>query len=1090
MQSFRMKIVCLALVFLCSAVVTQGSPLIVPDRATMALDELGFYQPGYRLRGGSETFLPVGWTSGLDSPTGAACQDAGIQNGQNAWLLHCPWHDKTGVTFQDFTVALPSLPKITLRGSTALRSDAVGKSDGVTYRIFVNGEKRFEVNRMDGEWQPFEIDLTANAGRTVTLRFETDPGPRDNASFDFALWGNRQLELPGLMTSTLPHPNLPTLNLRQISSRQNGSVVPLSGFAGKTEVHVSPSEAILSYVGKDGTLEYRWKPDQSDSLLGNLILRAKMIADDPVEIPLAEQSTLEWIVAARLAQSHLSSNTTITGETQAVLTRTYTVDDQKAVVTIVGTLQGKSLVFDVTCDRPIVRVLEGGGWGPVFRRKSLAAPYYSWPISFFSRENLFAGAFLDWTSSAASGQEKTRAVYNARTDGSLNPLHERLIYTAAWHLDETFPNIPNPPSPYREDLSKRVILDIWGGSFTNIQARLRALAEGGFGPGMAIIHDWQFGGYDNKLPQHVPANPKLGGDPAMTVLIQEGEHADIHVALHENYVDDYPNSPDYADADIALNPDGSKAPAWFNPGTKIQSFAVKPTREVPLAKTQGVEILRRYGTGASYLDVHSAVPPWFHVDAEAGIPEAGQFRPVWNVHRALWTYERELHGGPVFGEGNNHWYWSGALDGVEAQFGQGWRDGNGMNAPLLVDFDLLKIHPLQLNHGMGYYERWWPHGPDAKRGLLSFLDRYRMQEAAYGHEAFLGGEAWHDPRCAWLESHLIPPLITRTALAQSTAIDYWVNGRWLDTSSAAKEKTDWSQVRIRYDNGLTIWANGSQDQSLSVGELILPPSGWLAQGAGLTAGSTLRQGRWTDLADTAESVFVNARPALDWQDRETGHIKPSVAQFTSAAPRAFRATYQWQVGQSPAQELRCFVHFVSTRDDSASEHLSFQQDHSLEVATSRWQPGQTLDDGPWNITIPDTVATGDYLWTIGLYNDEVGRLTLQGPSDSHRRRILGILHLATDGAVTFTPALPEPQDTAPVNRDVPIIDFGSIRTDGSVFVRREGDHWILRPFPTDRPFTVELNAARFGHPVATPVVDGWWRLPLTGERSYRWPAPE
>ena len=160
-----------------------------------------------------------------------------------------------------------------------------------------------------------------------------------------------------------------------------------------------------------------------------------------------------------------------------------------------------------------------------------------------------------------------------------------------------------------------------------------------------------------------------------------------------------------------------------------------------------------------------------------GSPARGPSRHLWDAHRALWAYERGLHHGPVFGEGNNHWYWSGLLDGVEAQFGQGWRDGQGTSAPLLVDFDLLKIHPLQLNHGMGYYERWWAQGPGAKRGLLSLLDQYRMQEVAYGHEGFLGGEAWHDPALSWLESHLMTPLTARTALADPVAIDYWVGGR-------------------------------------------------------------------------------------------------------------------------------------------------------------------------------------------------------------------------------------------------------------------------------------------------------------------------
>jgi hypothetical protein len=166
------------------------------------------------------------------------------------------------------------------------------------------------------------------------------------------------------------------------------------------------------------------------------------------------------------------------------------------------------------------------------------------------------------------------------------------------------------------------------------------------------------------------------------------------------YAVGYPNYDFYNTNDIALDSYGHLQHAWYNPSTRIQSFAVKPDATLRLAATQSPEIHRRYNTQADYLDVHSAVPPWFHVDDRAGETGAGQFSRVWDIHRQLWAYERDTHNGPVFGEGNNHWYWSGCLDGVEAQFGSGWPGNGGFTAPLAVDFNLLKIHPLQFNHGM------------------------------------------------------------------------------------------------------------------------------------------------------------------------------------------------------------------------------------------------------------------------------------------------------------------------------------------------------------------------------------------------------
>lgn len=1073
-------------------------PVITPDQAAMQLDDIGLYQVGGRLRSGVALPLPVGWEGGLDAgPHGMACQSMGTQNGKEAWLLHCPWKDATGVAYQEFTVKLPRVSKITLSGATAMRADAVGKSDGVTFRLFVDGQKRLEVNRTDGNWKPFTFDLTPEAGRTVSLRFETDPGPQDNASFDFALWGVRRLTLTGFRPVAVHHPAPPALDLRRLTSVQSGSVAPRSGFAGQTSVRVTAHEAVLRYAGADGTLEYHWTPPATatDPVLGRWTLIAHMKGDQLVRVPLAGGARVAWTASP-------ATRRTATLSQPATVTQTFIVAGQTATLTTMAHLEGKSLVLNVQCDRPVIQSLDGGGWGPVLRRQSVSVPYYSNPISFLSRENLFTGALLDWTHSAASNQSGTRANYDARTDGTRNALHETLVYTAAWHLDECLPNIPNPPSPYRAELGKRIMLDIWGGAFSVIGEHLDTLHNFGIGPTAAIIHNWQRSGYDNALPAHVPANSNLGGDPAMAALVQEGKKDDVLMALHENYVDYYPNWEGFTDADIALDSGGKRINAWYNPGTKIQSFAVKPTHILALAKTQSPETVQRYGSGANYLDVHSAVPPWFHVDFDAAQPGAGEFATVWNAHRALWAYERQLHHGPVFGEGNNHWYWSGLLDGVEAQFGQGWRDGQGTTAPLFTDFDLLKIHPLQLNHGMGYYERWWDKGPSADRSLLSLLDQYRMQEVAYGHEGFLGGEAWHDPGLAWLEDRLMTPLTSRTATAHPVAIDYWLNGHWADASAvirAGGSPADgaFSRLRVRWDNGLTVWANGGS-ASASLVSVSLPRYGWWAEGPGLKAGTTLRQGVVSDFADTGDTVFVNARPATDWLTPGQVRLRPTVASFTPTGPRSFRATYSWAVGQAPKFDAGCFVHFVDPSPNAPGEGIRFQQDHALGTPTSEWKPGTTVTDGPWDISVPADVASGDYLWTIGLEQPGGGRLALQGTSDAHQRIILGTLHIAAQ-TVSFTPLPPRAADReAPVNAAERLLDFGPVRTNGSVWVHREGKDWVLRPFPRDRPFTLELSAARFGRPTVIqtdggatvkPVGAGaFWRLPLAGAMTYRWSA--
>ncbi|MBV9471233.1 MAG: hypothetical protein JOZ57_18490 [Abitibacteriaceae bacterium] len=752
--------------------------------------------------------------------------------------------------------------------------------------------------------------------------------------------------------------------------------------------------------------------------------------------------------------------------------------------------------------------LEAGSWGPVLRRLQVPVPYYSGQVNYLPHENLFTNASLDWTASAASSQEGTRAPYNALTDGTRNRLQERIVYAAAWHLDEVLPNIPNPPSPNLALLSDKIVLDIWGGKFTDIARNLQNLHDYGITNCAVIIHDWQRSGYDNALPMHIPANANLGGDEGMKTLVATATHLGYRIGLHENYVDYYPNYDLFNPDDIALDSTGKRINAWYNPGTKIQSFAEKPNAILRLAATQSPEIQRRYNPNECFLDVHSSVPPWFHVDYRAGEAGAGTFKRVWDVHRQLWQYERQTHGGPVFGEGNRHWYWSGYLDGTEAQFGQGWPENQGMTAPLMVDFDLLKIHPLQFNHGMGYYERWWSHASWGNVPPLMVLDQYRMQEIAYGHAGFLGGATYSILPYAWLEHHLMTPVTARYATAKPTAIRYEVDGRWQDATAAAKANA-WNRVQIAYNNGLTITAN-DRGEPLTVGGYTLPRFGWLAQGAGVTAYTAQRNGVVADYAETADSVFANARPAVDWSIGGTHRLRPQVAQFAPGtvadptAARTFRVTYGWQVNEVVKENYSPFVHFVQRNDANNAEGIRFQQDHPLARPSSQWQAGETVSDGPYVIHIPDNVADGDYDWMIGLSSPNGGRVAMEGTNDGHGRVRLGVLHVRNAGkTLSFDP---EPV-TATVTPDLhhqhlndaaTVVDFGPIRTNGSVLVRREGREWVLQTLPRDRDFVLELSSQRFGKPQQVRSLDGtaqsvvpvtqgnYWRLPLNGARQYRW----
>ena len=140
--------------------------------------------------------------------------------------------------------------------------------------------------------------------------------------------------------------------------------------------------------------------------------------------------------------------------------------------------------------------------------------------------------------------------------------------------------------------------------------------------------------------------------------------------------------------------------------------------------------------------------------------------------------------------------------------------------------------------------------------------------------------------------------------------------------------------------------------------------------------------------------------------------------------------------------------------------------------------------------------------TLGLYDTALhGRIPILGVADGAARVRLGVIHVRDGGKqITFAPEKsPGAQPKAPaarLNENAKVIDFGAVRTNGSVLIRREGSEWVLITMPRDRPFELYLSSKRFGAPKSVrtgegeapsePIANGWWRLRMNGASEYRW----
>jgi hypothetical protein len=1074
------------------------APILLPQGETRLAD-IGLCRVGYIYTDGRSGVMPYGWVGHFHGPTGISYTPFGRQDGRDCLLMHCPWHDGTGITYAEYLLDLPGVRPIRLEGAIAMKSDVAtpGKSDGCRFRVLVQpvgGSQHVVVDDhyARAAWKPFTFDLTPCSGKRVMLRLEVGPGPRNDASWDYAFFGDPRV-VAGEDHPASPAPLLwpTTSNLKSLGNLHDRSCCPTGPPAGpagfRWDEATGTGRYEIEWPGDKGRLVYTIRTRREGQNAASALVDATAVVSAPggrvagsCHIGLGSGVVLtdgrtSWEPDSSGVQVRLASTRQADGG--LTIETEHVAGPVTARVTSEFRVVGSSLGVTIRSSDPVISEIRYGSFAAPIRR-SLTVPYLGvGPVWYVPDAQVFGSIVLDWTRSRASRHDACAAHYLPRTDGRRNQVETTAYYTLSPRLGEVFCNIPHPPSPFMEDLAGRIMFDVWGGRYGDDANWFSELATYGVQDAAIIKHDWQRSGYDNALPNHFPANDKLGGDAEMVPYVQTTRELGYRTSLHENYVDFYPNSELYDANDVALESNGQLMKAWFNGGTGIQSYAAKPTAIMKYARQQSPEIHRRYGTNAAYLDVHTCVPPWFHVDHRAGEPGAATFAAVYKAHSELFAFERQTHEGPLFGEGNLQFFWAGLCDGCEAQV-----DG-GENAPWLLDFDLMKVHPQMVNHGMGYLERWRSSGYGtgwyADVPSTADLDKYRAMELAFGHAGFVANQIWHQAPFVLREFYLVTPVQRRYVTARPTAILYDVGGSLLPASAAQAAGPLSNRVYVEYDSGLKLWCNGStNDWPLPSGPLC--DYGFRAEADGLLVTTTWRPtiGGGKVVADYREAddiLFADARSFEPKAPVSLVDVAPTIAAFEQTGPRKFSITYRWQVRDEAAKDWHCFVHFCSP-GGGTPERISFQNDHPLPQPTSQWKTGQTITDGPHDVSIPAGLPDDDYQLMIGLVGDG-GRAMLPFESDGQNRTLLGVLTLK-GSQVGFTARAAVPlatdawrnrmADHTNVRRR--LVDFGKVVTNGTLIVRPMHKSWWVTVFPRDQQFTIRLRMKQID---PNAPVGGW-----------------
>lgn len=1079
--------------FLCSATTMANTPHVDLKPGVTKVDDIGLYDIGWRYRNGTTGSMPTGWSGHFEDSSGISCTSFGTQAGRQVFLLHPPWRGGTGVTDQTFHLTMPVAKRITLRFFIAMKEGETGpkKSDGATFRIYADGATVYDKNQTTSQWEPAAVDLSRFAGKSMLLTFETDPGTKDDPSFDYAFWGDRKIDAEPEAHAGRTAVTGPLISQKIVDYsrdyRPSSGVSPASATiypAIHLSAHCKPASRSL-FEG--------WSALLTDDELTSRVGRA------PLEYGLGYGGYLDLVApngtTVRSDSNRVSVRSADTRSTGGITDRTivYTLEGKTTTVHLrLFPAVGWNVKAELTSMDSSIAGVHFGTIGPVPFRRQISVPYYG-IVQYFPDSGVFANVFIDHQRSHASRIDGVSALYEPLTDGSHVAVNETVYYALSPDIGSVTPRPANPPSPYRKQLADKIVLDTWGGHYADNAAFLEELATYRITHLLTIAHVWQHGGYDNMLPDVLPAYAPLGTNADMKTWAGAARNLGELFSLHENYVDFYPNAPSWNEQDVALDSHGQRVTAWLNEGTGIQSFAVAPDAILKYAKRITPQVQEAFEPNASYLDVHSAVPPWFHVDFRADHAGAGEYQTVWNAHRDLWSLFRTVHKGPVLGEGNNHWFWSGLLDAVEAQFGTGVSGNSGQTAPLFVDFDLAAIHPLQFNHGMGYLERWLPADFDAvwhtRIPSTKTLDQYRMQEVAYAHAGFVPAVFQNNLPFLWQEHHLISPLSSRYATAEVKSIEYERNGKLIGggEEAATADRGAFDRVAITYTNGLHIWAN-SRDVAWQPAQNAprLPQFGWLAISEGFQADTSLRRDASgkevvTDYVRTAQSLFVNARSYYAEPDKPRD-IRPTAGEFKQTAPRRFVLRYTWHTGVKIPEGYVIYIH-VTGAGGTGSEKILFQPGSGLTTAPSTWKINSNNSGDLVETSLPTDLPDGEYSIRTGLYSPTIGdRLRLTGQSDETDRIIMGTIVVADSGhTIQFVQASqatlsPEEsrqteQRTEHINAGHTLVDFGEVATDASLLLEKSGPgKWLITPFPRATPIRFTWNALKLDPALRNPSI--------------------
>ena len=579
-----------------------------------------------------------------------------------------------------------------------------------------------------------------------------------------------------------------------------------------------------------------------------------------------------------------------------------------AKASYVPSIVGKTLVLEVAApagttsvsmghvadakvlSRTLIPTLGDGYWWDENRSKVSAVDD--------GRSRFFVLAFPDWYVSAATavvGEKQADGTfdrvctYRAKTDGTLNPVSERLYVTVSPDLMETLPVIANPVSPWKKVTGTKAWCRYSSGPNRAESRRfLTWLHRHGIRELVINEHECCMRDDGESFTFRGRSAPRKGGDEAWRAYADYVINTlGYRYGPYNNFTDLAPVNANWGLDRVSRKsplpdvPDaGGLVPAWTRCYAPKAGFAYAScVRYAPLLK-------KRYGFNTAYCDVHTAILPWEYVDCDARVPDGGKFQPFYRAYAGILLEQKKAWEGPVYSEGTSQFFYAGLADGNYGQLGI-----RTEKDPWIVDFDLRRIHPLECDFGVGNLDMFLPGLPRESSApeLVGAVDRFLAATLAFGHTPYLVLDMMTAKRCntgggypspgnsptpdiglpyALRSYYMVQPAAALYTQSEAREILYRTDGGWLDVSAAVLSGDRKLQcIAVRYADGTCVVANGDVGRRLGgnvFGRAVdLPPCGYLvwneARGLEIEAGD--RMGARTDYSASEDAIYLDTRDA-------------------------------------------------------------------------------------------------------------------------------------------------------------------------------------------------------------------------------------